>query len=105
VHKLLERLEAKGCVRRERHGREYLVHAAVQRDDLLGRELEALVDKMCGGSLQPLLSHLIHVKGLTAGELRELRAWVDQLGREPKAETKGESKGESKAGRRRKRGD
>src|SRR5262245_47561768 len=109
VHKLLERLEAKGCVRRERHGREYLIHAAVQRDDLLGRELEALVDKMCGGSLQPLLSHLIHVKGLTAGELRDLRAWVDQLSRETKAETKGEGKAEAKAetksGRRRKRGE
>jgi BlaI family transcriptional regulator, penicillinase repressor len=105
VHKLLERLEAKGCIRRERHGREYLIHATVERDDLIGRELEALVDKMCGGSLQPLLSHLIHVKGLTAGELRELRGWVEQLSKETKAESKSESKTEGKAGRRRKRGE
>src|SRR5438132_2496574 len=59
VHKLLERLEGKRCVRRERCGREYLFHPAVQRDELIGRELEALVDKMCGGSLQPLVTHLI----------------------------------------------
>src|SRR5256885_16185734 len=79
VHKLLERLESKNCVRRRRHGREYLVEATVGRDDLIGRELEALVDKMCGGSLQPLLSHLVRHKGLSAAELRELRAWVDEL--------------------------
>ena len=81
VHKLLERLESKGCIRRARRGREYLVEASVGRDDLLGRELEALVDKMCGGSLQPLLSHLVRVKGLTAAELRDLRVWVDELSR------------------------
>src|SRR5437763_10063155 len=62
VHKLLERLESKQCVRRERRGREYLFHPVVGRDELLGQELEVLVDKMCGGSLQPLLSHLIRVK-------------------------------------------
>src|SRR5437870_13688145 len=81
VHKLLERLESKDCIRRARRGREYLVEASVGRDDLLGRELEALVDKMCGGSLQPLLSHLVRVKGLTAAELRDLRVWVDELSR------------------------
>ena len=79
VHKLLERLESKNCVRRRRRGREYLVEATVGRDDLIGRELEALVDKMCGGSLQPLLSHLVRHTGLSAAELRELRAWVDEL--------------------------
>ena len=82
VHKLLERLEGKGYVRRERHGREYLFHPSVSRDELLGRELEALVDKMCGGSLQPLLSHLIRAKGLTPEELQELLALVEQLSRE-----------------------
>lgn len=79
VHKLLERLEAKKCVRRQRLGRDILVHATVQRDDLFGRELEALVDKMCGGSLQPLVTHLIRAKGLTVNELRELQALIDEL--------------------------
>lgn len=82
VHKLLERLEGKGYVRRERHGREYLFHPTVSRDVLLGRELEALVDRMCGGSLQPLLSHLIRAKGLTPEELQELRTLVEQMSRE-----------------------
>lgn len=79
VHKLLERLEAKGCVRRERAGREYLFHATVGRDELVGRELEVVLDKMCGGSLQPLLSHLIRAKGLSPRELRELQELIDEL--------------------------
>lgn len=93
VHKLLERLENKNCVRRERRGREYLFHATVDRDEVIGRELSALVDKMCGGSLQPLLSHLVRVKGLTADELRELLALVDKLDRESKPDPTRSEKG------------
>jgi BlaI family penicillinase repressor len=78
VHKFLERLEAKSCVRRRRSGGVYVFEAAVSRDEIVGGELEALVAKM-GGSLQPLLTNLIRVKGLTAQELRELLDLVDEL--------------------------
>ena len=84
VHKLLERLEAKKYVERERAGGVYLFHATVPRDEVVGRQLEALVDKMCGGSLQPLLTNLIRVKRLTAQELRDLLALVDSLDRKDK---------------------
>ena len=79
VHKLLERLEGKGCVRRQRRAGMYIFQAAVARDEVIGGQLEALVDKMCGGSLQPLLTNLVRVKGLTAEELRELLALVERL--------------------------
>ena len=79
VYKLLERLEAKGCVKRDRSGGVYAFHAVVERDEVIGRELEALVEKMCGGSLQPLLSNLVRVKRLTPTELRELLALVNSL--------------------------
>jgi predicted transcriptional regulator len=81
VHKLLERLEAKGCVRRQRDAGVYVFEAAVDRDRVIGQELEALVDKMCGGSLQPLLSNLVRVKRITPAELRDLLALVEQLDR------------------------
>ena len=79
VHKLLERLEGKGYVARQKSGGVYLFQATVGRDDVIGRQLEALVDKVYGGSLQPLLTNLIRVKRLTAQELRDLLALVDQL--------------------------
>jgi BlaI family penicillinase repressor len=90
VYKLLERLEAKGCVRRDRSGGVYEFHASVARDDVIGRELEALVEKMCGGSLQPLLTNLVRVKRLTPAELRDLLAMVDGL--DPKSKSRKDRK-------------
>jgi len=84
VHKLLERLEAKKYVERHRAGGVYLFQAAIARDDVIGRQLETLVDKMYGGSLQPLLMNLVRVKRLTAQELRDLLALVDSLDRKGK---------------------
>jgi predicted transcriptional regulator len=79
VHKLLERLEAKGLVERRRQAGVFVFRARVGRDEVIGRQLEALVEKMCGGSLQPLLSNLVRVKRLSPAELRELLALVDSL--------------------------
>ena len=62
--------------------------AIVGRDELIGRELTALVDKMGGASLQPLLTNLVRVNGLTAKELRELLELVDDLDRQKKAKKK-----------------
>jgi BlaI family penicillinase repressor len=84
VHKLLERLEAKKFVQRKRVGGVYLFEATASRDDVVGRQLEALVDKMYGGSLQPLLMNLVRVKRLTAQELRDLLVLVDSLDRKGK---------------------
>jgi predicted transcriptional regulator len=79
VHKLLERLEGKKYVQRKRTDGIYLFQATVSRDDVVGRQLEILVDKMYGGSLQPLLMNLVRVKRLTAQELRDLLALVESL--------------------------
>jgi BlaI family transcriptional regulator, penicillinase repressor len=85
VHKLLERLETKGYVRRGREGGANVVRAAVTREEAVGRQLEALADKTCGGSLQALLSNLVRAKRLTADELRGLLDLVEQLDAEKKA--------------------
>jgi len=79
VHKLLERLESKGYVLRDRDGGVYVFRAAVDRDAVIGQQLETLVEKMCGGSLQPLLTNLIRAKRLKPAELRELLALVESL--------------------------
>ena len=88
VHKLLERLESKGCVKRDRTAGVYIFRAAVDRDGLIGQQLEALVEKTCGGSLPALLSNLIRVKRLKPAELRELLALVDSL--DPRTRSKKE---------------
>ena len=81
VQKLLDRLEAKGCVQRNRGGPVHVFRATIDRDELIGRRLRAVADSLCGGSLSPLLTHLVEGKGLTETERRELRSLIDQLDR------------------------
>ncbi len=79
VQKLLERLETKGCVARDRSGAVHVFRPAVDRDELIGRRLRAVADSLCGGSMTPLLTHLVEGKGLSAKEQRELRALIERL--------------------------
>ena len=59
VHRLLERLEAKGYVRRGREGGRYAFFPVRDRDAVLGEQLEVLLCRMGSGSLQPLLTNLL----------------------------------------------
>jgi predicted transcriptional regulator len=77
VQKQLERLEGKRFVRRDRSLFVHLFSAAVDRDALVGRRVDAVVDKLCGGSLAPVISHLLRAPKLTDEERRKLRALID----------------------------
>jgi len=79
VQKLLERLELKGYVRRDRSASVHVFAATVAREDLIGRRLRAIADKLCGGSLTPLLSHLIQSRPLSPAERRSLRLLIEEL--------------------------
>jgi BlaI family transcriptional regulator, penicillinase repressor len=79
VQKLLERLEAKGCVRRQRSGTAHTFAAAVDRDELIGRRLQAMAEQLCGGSLTPLLTHLVRARKLSARDRQKLRTLIDEL--------------------------
>ena len=48
---------------------------------LIGRRLRAVADALCGGSLSPLLTHLVEGHGLSQKERRELRALIEKLDR------------------------
>jgi predicted transcriptional regulator len=79
VQKLLERLESKGFVVRTREESAHNFRAAVDRTELIGRRLQATAQKLCGGSLTPILLHLVRTQKLTARERQELRALIDDL--------------------------
>jgi predicted transcriptional regulator len=81
VQKLLERLERKRCVSRDRSGSVHVFAAAVERDELIGRRLRAVADSLCGGSFTPLLTHLVEGEGLSAKDRDELRSLIDRLDR------------------------
>ncbi|HQU46519.1 MAG TPA: BlaI/MecI/CopY family transcriptional regulator, partial [Pirellulales bacterium] len=79
VQKLLERLEAKKCVRRERGNWPHTFEPALDREELIGRRLQQTADRLCEGSVQPLLMHLVKAGRLSAEERRGLRDLLDQL--------------------------
>lgn len=79
VQKLLERLEADRYACREREGNVNVYSAAVGRDELIGRRLRNLADKLCGGSLTPLLSHLLQTRPLSKEDRQSLRALIEKL--------------------------
>ena len=81
VQKLLDRLEAKECVCRDRQGGVNLFTATVDRNELIGRRLRRVAEQLCDGSLTPILTHLVKTQHLNARERRELRALIEQADR------------------------
>lgn len=79
VQKLLERLEAKEYILRDRAGAAHTFTSAVNREELIGRRLQATAERLCGGSLTPLLMHLVRSKPLTMRERQELRTLIEEL--------------------------
>src|SRR4051794_21608876 len=78
VQKLLDRLEAKGFVARDRSAFVHVFWATVGREELIGRRLRTMADKLCGGSLVPLLTHLVRTAPLTPAERKSLRDLIGQ---------------------------
>jgi predicted transcriptional regulator len=90
VQKLLHRLELKGFVEKDPTEAALTFRAAVSREEFIGRTLMVVADKLCGGSLTPLLMNLVRAKPLTKDELRELQDLIGEL-----SKTRGR-KGESR---------
>ena len=90
VQKLIERLEAKGCVRRDRSERAHWFRPLVSHEEYLRSRLQALADRLCEGTLAPLVTALLRSQRLPKKERDELRRLIDDLwppetgGRAPK---------------------
>ena len=85
VQKLLERLEAKGFVRVANRGQPVLSFTVtVNRDELISRKLVNMAEKLCGGSMTPLLMNLVRTQSLTSRQLDELRSLIEDLRRQAK---------------------
>ncbi len=79
VQKLLGRLEAKNCVKRDPSVWPRLFSASIDRDDLIGRRLQSTADELCEGSLSPLLTNLIRNGSLSRLDRSRLKTLLDEL--------------------------
>src|SRR4051812_15546621 len=72
VQKLLDRLEEKEHVERDRSSHAHRFRARTDRDTLVGHRLRQMAEKLCGGLMAPLLTHLVRAEALTSRERQEL---------------------------------
>jgi len=78
VQRLLQRLEDKGLVSRDRHLPVHLFSASISRDAYASGQLEELADKLTGGSLAPLITHLVDEKKISREEIERLWSILDE---------------------------
>ncbi len=88
VQKLLERLEKKGHVTRDSGDGPVSFTAITDREVLISRRLLDVADKLCGGSLTPLLMNLVRAKPLTPGEVQELQDLLQELSKQRRPRNK-----------------
>ena len=73
----LDRLERKQLVRVDRTVTPHGFDAAVDRASFLAEELQSMADRVCDGSLAPLVLNLAGKAKLTEHEKRELRKLLE----------------------------
>ena len=78
VQRLLQRLEDKGYVERDRSLSVHFFSAAVSRQTYAGTQLESLAAKLTAGSFAPLITHLVQQKKISRDEIERIRAILDQ---------------------------
>jgi predicted transcriptional regulator len=87
VQQLLVRLERKGCVRRNRDPWPHVFNAAIDREMIIGYRLRKTAEKLCNGSMTPLLLHLLRAEQFNAQERQELRHFFERLRKDPNAKS------------------
>ena len=77
VQKLLQRLEDKGYVERDRSLSVHLFSTAISRQTYAGRQLEFLAAKLTAGSFAPLITHLVEAHKISSDEIDKIRTILD----------------------------
>ena len=77
VQRLLQRLEEKGFVERDRDLPVHLFSARITREAYTTSQLESLAERLTGGSLAPLVTHLVEQKRIPRTEIDRLRRILD----------------------------
>ena len=73
VQKLLQRLEDKGYVVRDRTLSVHFFSAIISQQAYAASQLETLASKLSGGSLAPLITHLVEEKKISRDDIERIR--------------------------------
>ena len=78
VQRLLQRLGDKGYVERDCNLSVHFFSAAISRQTYACGQLESLAAKLTGGSLAPLITHLVEERRISRDEIDRIRAILDE---------------------------
>lgn len=78
VQKLLQRLEEKGYVGRDRDVPASRFSATLSREEYACGQLESLARKLTGGSLAPLITHMVEGGRVSREEIERLRRILER---------------------------
>jgi BlaI family transcriptional regulator, penicillinase repressor len=73
---LLRRLEQKGYLRHDIEGRAFVYRAVEPANSLAARAVRQIIDRLCQGSVEELVSGMVDAKVLSKGELDRLAEFV-----------------------------
>ena len=76
VRTLLRRLEQKGYLRHEADGRAYVYRATEPSRSLAARAVRQIIDRLCHGSVEELVSGMVDARVLSQDELKQLEQSV-----------------------------
>jgi predicted transcriptional regulator len=78
VRTMLERMEDKGWLKHRVVGRTFFYSAAIPRGAATGQKVIELIDKVCGGSPERLMTALLDYRGLSAEEAARIEVLINQ---------------------------
>jgi predicted transcriptional regulator len=78
VRTMLDRMEAKGWLKHRVVGRTFFYSAAVPRGATAGQKVIELIDTVCGGSPERLMTALLEYRGLSAEEAARIEALIKE---------------------------
>ena len=78
IRTMLARLVKKGALAAREEGNAYLYTPLLRRTESVQEEVDSLLGRVFGGSLQPLLLHFVKQKKLSPEEMQKLRAILDE---------------------------
>ena len=73
VQRLLQRLEDKGYVNRDRSRPVLYFSAVLSRQAYAASQLESVAARLTGGSITPLITHLVEEQRISPEEIEQLR--------------------------------
>lgn len=81
VKTLLSRLVAKKAVAYDKLGKQFLYRPAVAEGACVRAQSRSFLDRVFGGSLTPMVAHMVEGRQLSPDDLRRLRALLDEAER------------------------